>query len=168
MVNREKNTAPRAHEHPLEVLVVEDSESDAGLIIEGLQELRQPLNINYLGDGERAWRHFRASARRARPADLVFMDMHLPFREAWDLLKALRARPGWNSVPVVVFSSSENPADVRRCYELGASCVAAKPLDLDAFLDLVHAIARYYLQVLPAGQELKAGSRPRIPVPAGP
>src|SRR6185312_12072704 len=39
----------------------------------------------------------------------------------------MQGNPGWNVVPRVMFSSSNDPDDVRTAYRLGASCYHVKP-----------------------------------------
>jgi CheY-like chemotaxis protein len=83
---------------------------------------------------------------------LVLLDLNLPGTDWRETLGALRSKPWWRPVPVVVVSTSGQPATVSACYSLGASGYLTKPLDLDGFAASIARVAAYWLGtvVLPA------------------
>jgi CheY-like chemotaxis protein len=81
-----------------------------------------------------------------RPA-LILLDLNLPVLDGFQFLQWLRARPGGTEIPVVAFSSSSNPADIRRAYALGANGYVVKPDSLDGLAEVVDALIRFWVQV---------------------
>jgi DNA-binding response OmpR family regulator len=82
---------------------------------------------------------------------LVLLDLNLPGTDGRQLLELLSRADNRPEVPIVVLSTSNNPADVRMCYRLGAAGYICKPLSLDVFVERMAALARYWFQaaVLP-------------------
>lgn len=126
-----------------EILVVEDSETDSMLMLRALSQSHRQKNVTALPDGERAIGFLR-DEREPRP-DLILLDLNLPKKDGWEVLQECKSDPVLRGIPIVVFSTSRLDEDVRRCYELGANSVIAKPFELNPFLDAVHDIEDYWL-----------------------
>jgi chemotaxis family two-component system response regulator Rcp1 len=118
---------------PLELLLVEDSASDILLITETLREQPFPINVQVATDGEKALQVFADG--HFRP-DLV--DLNIPKVHGFDVLKCCDLA----EMRIVVFSSSSNPDDLRRSFELGAQEFVHKPIGLDEFRQQVTQIVR--------------------------
>ena len=124
------------------ILLVEDNAGDAQLMRIAFAEALPDARLSVVSDGETAVRTLLAGGD---PPDLILLDLNLPRLSGHELLAALRdgEDPVLRRVPVVVLSSSQAAADVRRSYELGASHVT-KPQDMDGLLAIAEAIARYW------------------------
>lgn len=145
-------TRRKKHSRRYGVVVVEDSKSDACLIVEGLKQDGRNVEILLLPDGEKASFHFGdcdadALFPRVLP-DLILLDLNLPKKSGSELITEIRATPRLNGVPVVVFSGSQRPEEVWNCYNLGANLVVPKPLAVEPFIKLVSAIEHYFLDVI--------------------
>lgn len=77
---------------------------------------------------------------------LILLDLNLPVLNGFDFLEWLRARPGGRDIPVVVFSSSSNPADIRRAYASGANGYTVKPDSLHGLAAVTDAFIRFWVQ----------------------
>jgi len=136
---------------PSRVVVVEDSRSDAKLIVEGLKKGGRDLNIMLIGDGERASNYFEdeeepSFAPFGRP-DLILLDLNLPKKSGAELISEIKSIAGLSEVPVIILSGSDRSEEVGGCYELGASSVLKKPLEAETFIGLVQAVVHYWLDV---------------------
>jgi DNA-binding response OmpR family regulator len=120
---------------PVELLLVEDSASDIFIVKETLRELPFPVNVRVAVDGRQALKMFADD--NFRP-DLVILDLNLPKVHGFDVLK----RCNIPEMRIVVFSSSSNPDDLRRSFELGAREFVHKPSGLDEFRQQVTQIVR--------------------------
>jgi len=97
--------------------------------------------LDYLAGGG----DFADRARYPFPA-LMLLDLQLPRRSGHEVLEWLRAQAEeLRRLPVVVFTSSREPRDINRAYELGANSYLVKPVSFDALLDLVRALEHYWL-----------------------
>jgi DNA-binding response OmpR family regulator len=122
------------------ILLVEDNAGDAQLMRIAFAEALPDARLSVVSDGETA---ARTLLDGGTPPDLVLLDLNLPRLSGHEVLARVRADPAVRRVPVVVLSSSQAAADVRRSYELGASHIV-KPADMDGLLAIAEAIARYW------------------------
>jgi DNA-binding response OmpR family regulator len=120
---------------PVELLLVEDSQSDILIITETLREQPFPINIQVAVDGEKA---LQACANGNVRPDLVILDLNIPKVHGFDVLKRCNSP----EMRIIVFSSSSNPEDMRRSFELGAQEFVHKPIGLDEFRQQVTQIVR--------------------------
>lgn len=81
--------------------------------------------------------------------DLVLMDIKMPRRDGFEVLADLRRDPATASMPVIMFTSSENKSDLERARSLGASDYFTKPLDAREFQDKVKALVLAWLDRRP-------------------
>jgi CheY-like chemotaxis protein len=147
---------PAAPGFLVDILLVEDSPADAGLMVEALQESDWPIRVTVLDDGEQALLYLRRQgdhAGAARP-DLILLDLHLPRRTGHEVLAEINEDDSLRLIPVVVFTSADSDQAFARAYDLHANCCVRKPADLDDFTAAVHRIQRFWLQVAtrPRGQ----------------
>lgn len=129
------------------VLYVEDDSSDALFLRTCWRDagIAVPLEIESSVASSVA-RLESADSENRRPI-LVLLDINLPVANGFELLRWLRSRPGQAAVPVVMFSSSDSPADMAKAYALGASGYVVKPESLDALLKTVTALRDFWLLV---------------------
>lgn len=132
------------------VVVVEDSKSDALLILEGLKQEGTEINVLLLTDGEKASRHFAETeavtlSPKGAP-NLILLDLNLPKKNGVALIREIKALPSLRDVPLVVFSGCD-PMEVWGSYELGANLAVLKPLEAGSFIDVIRGIKSYYTPV---------------------
>jgi CheY-like chemotaxis protein len=97
--------------------------------------------VDYLAGGA----GFADRGKHPFPA-LVLLDLQLPRRSGHEVLEWLRAQEeGLRRLPVVVLTSSREPRDINRAYELGANSYLVKPVSFDALLDMVRVLEHYWL-----------------------
>jgi CheY-like chemotaxis protein len=141
--------SPLAAQRPARVLLVEDNEADVRLTREALREAGENVRLSAVVDGEQALAFLRRQegfADAPRP-DLVLLDLNLPRKNGLEVLDELRADGSLASIPVIVLTSSAARQDVEACYAHGANAFVVKPLELDAFMDLIGAIRGFWLEV---------------------
>jgi len=119
---------------PLEVLLIEDNAGDILLIHQVLAGERFPVSIHVAVDGKQAMQML--AARQFEP-DLVILDLNLPKISGLSFLECTQP-----DVPVVVFTSSNNPLDRQSSFELGAKDYVQKPTDLGEFAQVVSQMVR--------------------------
>jgi len=72
------------------------------------------------------------------------MDIKMPRRSGFDVLEWAKHDPLLRRIPIVIVSSSEDPADINRAYELGANAYMVKPVDYRAVEHLFQSITQYW------------------------
>ena len=141
--------SPLGASRPARVLLVEDNEADVRLTREALREAGENVRLSAVADGDLALAYLRREAGFAdvpRP-DLVLLDLNLPRKNGLEVLDEMRADERLACIPVIVLTSSAAHQDVEACYARGANAFVVKPLELDAFMDLIGAIRGFWLEV---------------------
>ncbi|MFE7187063.1 response regulator [Streptomyces erythrochromogenes] len=130
---------------PFDVLLVEDDMADALLIEEALSE-RGARNLVQVTDGVAALEHLRAPGS-PRP-DLIVLDLNMPRMNGRDLLRVLKNDDDFQTIPVVVLTTSSAPDDVSGAYSSHANAYVTKPVNLEEFEQAVQSIDSFYLDTV--------------------
>ena len=140
---------------PVEILLVEDSPTDALLAKEALEYSKVANNLYIVADGVEALDFLRRQGKHTnapRP-DLILLDLNLPKKDGREVLKDIKNDEQLRLIPVVVLTTSTNEADVLKTYGLHANCYIVKPVDFQKFAEVVKAIENFWFVVvtLPPG-----------------
>jgi CheY-like chemotaxis protein len=131
-------------DHPT-LLVVEDDPGHARLIERNLRRAHLPYALVLLGDGQ-AVLDYVASARDAGgahplPPCLVLLDLNLPGRSGIEVLARLKRDPQTRHIPVIVFTTTDDPHEIARCYALGCNAYITKPIAYDQFVAVLQQLS---------------------------
>jgi two-component system, response regulator len=136
---------------PVEILLVEDNQSDAKLTQRALVKNNIVNRIEHVKDGQAAIDYlFREGLYVDRdPAGprVVLLDIKLPKMDGLEVLRRIRADRRTESLPVVLLTSSNEERDIVRGYSLHANSYIVKPVDFQKFSDAVRSIGLYWLLV---------------------
>lgn len=130
----------------IEILLVEDSPSDADLTIETFSESKILNRIHVVEDGVEAIEFLRQQGNYAdvpRP-DLILLDLNLPKKSGREVLAEIKSDPGLQSIPVIVLTTSAAEEDILRSYQLHANCYITKPVDLERFIHVVKTLENFW------------------------
>lgn len=142
-----------------DVVLVDDNSNDADLALRVVRKTASNSSTVLLEDGERAIEYFR-QLMESQSDDmgpnlpkLLLLDLKLPKLDGLEVLRFLRSHAVFNTMPIVVLSSSREISDVRKAYELGVNSFAVKPVQFDQYLTRISALVSYWLTIneLPRG-----------------
>lgn len=128
----------------VDVLLVEDNRTTAALLERLVSGLGSVEEVEVVHDGAQALDRLRDWGPDD-PVDLVLLDLGLPRRTGHEVLRELRDGMDVEALPVVVVSSSGDPADVRRAYEEGANGYMQKPRGVEGLQELEEALESFWL-----------------------
>ena len=106
-------------------LVVEDDDQIAFLLKFILE--REGFDVRIAADGKAAQEAIAALP----PPAVITLDVMLPHVDGFQLLAEIRARPGWQSLPVLMLTSKSQEKDIVRALEAGAQDYIVKPFKPD-------------------------------------
>lgn len=109
---------PQAHAL---VLIVEDDDFTSQLLQFMLE--RERYVVHLVKDGHAA----QAYIESKDPPTLVLMDVMLPFIDGFELLRMMRAQPGWEKTRIIMLSAKAEGSDIARALDAGADDYLAKP-----------------------------------------
>ena len=135
---------------PIEILLVEDSPSDVDLTREALEDTKVHNNLSVVGDGVEALAFLRREGPYADAPhpDLILLDLNLPKKDGREVLAEIKSDPVLRRIPVVVLTTSAAEQDIIESYNLHANCYVKKPVDLDAFIQVVRSIDNFWLAIV--------------------
>jgi CheY-like chemotaxis protein len=135
---------------PIEVLLVEDSEGDIRLTKEAFLDADVRVNLSVARDGEQAMAFLRRQGQYANAPQpsLILLDLNMPRKDGREVLAELKSDPELKMIPVVVLTTSDAESDVSKSYGLHANGYVTKPVDLGKFLDVIHRIEDFWLDLV--------------------
>jgi len=135
---------------PAEILLIEDNPGDVELVREALQEGRLVNRISVATDGDAAMAFLNRTPgfdNAPRP-DLILLDLNIPKKDGFEVLREVRKHPDVGNVPVVILTSSQAERDILKSYNLHANCFISKPVEVDEFLTVVRSTGDFWLSVV--------------------
>ena len=132
---------------PVEILLIDDSPSDALLTKEALKHGTTPNNFHHVKDGPSAMAYLqrRGEFAAATRPDLVLLDLDMPGMDGRDVLRAIRSDDALKNLTVVVLTTSSAREDIASAYELLANCYITKPVDMKEFAQAMRAFDEFWL-----------------------
>jgi CheY-like chemotaxis protein len=133
------------------ILLVEDNEDDVFLMQNALAMAEVKTRLEVVRDGQEALHYLSGTAGftdRARfpfPG-LILLDLKLPYRSGLDILAWMRQEANLPPAIVVVLTSSDEPADLKTAYGLGANTYLVKPPTASMICDIVTAFKLDWLR----------------------
>lgn len=125
------------------ILCVEDEETDIMLLRFALKKAQIAHPLATVKNGEEAVAYLMGKGQYADRAQyplpgLVLLDLNLPRLPGMKVLQWIREQPHFSKLPVVIYTSSEQPSDAAKAKQLGANDYIVKP----SFVDKVAPILR--------------------------
>lgn len=132
------------------ILLIEDNPDDVELTLRALKKNNIANEIVVAGDGAEALEYLMATGKYAGRAtsdlpEVVLLDLKLPKVGGLEVLRAMRADPRTQLLPVVVLTSSSEETDVISSYQLGANSYIRKPVDFNQFREAIRELGLYWL-----------------------
>lgn len=144
---------------PINVLLVEDSPGDVRLTQEAFRAADSSIRLQVASDGVEAMaflRHEGVHDHAPRP-DLILLDLNLPKMDGREVLAHIKEDDRLKAIPIVILTTSDAEADIVKSYQLHANCYLSKPVQLDAFENLVESINDFWLTKVKLPQQAESG-----------
>jgi CheY-like chemotaxis protein len=133
------------------LLVVEDSDEDYACFERIIRKFSLFQSIYRCTNGDDALDFLRQSGnysdrtKAPRPA-MVLLDLNLPGTDGREVLEEVKQDAQLKMIPVVIFTTSDNPRDVDTCYRCGANGYVVKPVDAHQLTKIIQVIANYWFE----------------------
>jgi CheY-like chemotaxis protein len=124
------------------IVMIEDDEGHATLIKRNLKRAGICNTMLHFKDGAVALDYFygKDSAEAPHEKTLVLLDLNLPEIDGYEILKRLKGAERTRPIPVIVLTTTDNPKEIDRCYELGCNVYITKPVEYDNFTDAIQKL----------------------------
>jgi CheY-like chemotaxis protein len=131
-------------EQKVTILLAEDDDGHATLIRRNLQRTRLAAAVVRLRDGQEVLDHF---ARRPENAfdipTLLLLDISMPKLDGVEVLRRMKANPATRAVPIYMLTTTDNPLEIDRCFELGCNAYVTKPVAYQAFIEAIQRLCGF-------------------------
>lgn len=133
------------------ILIAEDDADDRYLLETAFVEKGYPDKIVFVENGVEVLNYLDTVYENAHADDknlpgFILLDLNMPKKDGREVLKELKQHPVFKKIPVIIFTTTKNETEIRRCYEMGANSYVIKPISFDGLLKVVENIRSYWLQ----------------------
>jgi CheY-like chemotaxis protein len=135
---------------PITVLYAEDNDNDFELTRLGFKQARLAIDLKQVQDGEECLAYLRREGKYAdakRP-DLMLLDINMPRKNGFEVLREIAADPQLCGIPVVVLTTSRADEDIVAMYKLRCSSYIAKPVNFEKFSAIIRSITDYWFAIV--------------------
>jgi CheY-like chemotaxis protein len=139
--------SPKLEAGVTDILLVEDSPSDAMMTKEALDFSKVLNHLHTVDDGVEAMAFLRKEGKYAASPtpDLILLDLNLPRKSGLEVLRELKSDEKLRSIPVVVLTTSKAEEYVAKSYGFHANCYISKPVEFAKLADAVRGIRDFWL-----------------------
>ncbi|MDP9437837.1 MAG: response regulator [Actinomycetota bacterium] len=145
---------------PLVILLVEDDPGHATLIRRNLRRAGVVNEVVWAKDGQEALDYVRREDKHLGGGGclVILLDINMPKVDGLEVLRQLKANEKTKQIPVMMLTTTDDPREIERCYELGCSVYVTKPVEYEKFREAVRQLGLFlqFVQVPP--QRYAAGS----------
>jgi CheY-like chemotaxis protein len=125
------------------VLFIDDDDDDRALFKEALSVLDKSIQCWTAVDGQNAL-DMLAYELVVLP-DVIFLDLNMPRMNGIEFLKTIKSNRSLKSIPIIIYTTSSNPEDIRKTQALGAADYVIKPSDFDGLYQRLITVLNQYL-----------------------
>ena len=131
------------------LLVVEDNDDDFLFTERAFKKSKFANPLVRTRNGEEALDYLYQRgqfADAARPA-MMLLDLNMPGINGYTVLEKIKSDASLRSIPVVVLTTSDDPRDIEKCYDIGANSYVHKPVDLPGFIEAIARLKDYWFEI---------------------
>ena len=134
-------------ERSFEILLVEDSPTDVLMTRQALRSTQGGYHLNVVANGDDALAFLRKEApfESAPGIDLVLLDLNLPCRNGFEVLREIKQSPQMKQIPVVILTTSQSHEDIERAYSEYANSFITKALNFTSFRAALRSLEEFWL-----------------------
>jgi len=145
------------------ILMIDDDEEDFMLVNEALKSKGIKVDLYWAQDGDEAMNFLfhRGEYANVPTPNLILLDLNMPEKDGFEVLRDLKANAGLRKIPVVILTSSRDQRNVSHGYNIGASSFMLKPLSFDEMASAMQSLCEYWFALVqlpksPSGRARKA------------
>lgn len=135
----------------LVILIAEDDDGHAELIVEGLVESGVKNRLLRFCNGGEVWK-FLTGSGDGEVLDrtknyLLLLDINMPVMDGIEVLQQMKADRELKEIPVMMLTTTDDPREVEACYRIGCSVYITKPIEFLKFTEVLKRLG-LFIQVV--------------------
>ncbi|MBS7253537.1 response regulator [Flavobacterium branchiicola] len=116
------------------IFYTDDDEDDLSLFADAVEAISKDINLQTYSGGEKL---IHAILQSPPKPNVIFLDLNMPGKNGFDVLNELKGSAENSDIPIVIFSTSNEPGIIEKCLTLGANYFVTKPV---LMRDIINAI----------------------------
>lgn len=109
---------------PLTIFYTDDDPDDQSLFKEVVSEIEDDYDVYTQNHGEELMEMLKNPPPQPH---IIFLDLNMPFKNGYEVLKEMRHSPDYRNTPVIIFSTSDDKNAIEMSKQLGADLFISKP-----------------------------------------
>ncbi|MEN2401181.1 response regulator [Flavobacterium sp. MC2016-06] len=131
----------------LTIFYTDDDEDDLSIFADAVEALPKKIQLKTYSGGEKL---LNAIYNPPPTPHVVFLDLNMPGKNGFDVLAELREKQQKKDIPIVIFSTSNEPSIIEKCLNLGANLFITKPVLMkDIIKSIEHALEINWKEFVP-------------------
>ena len=131
------------------ILMADDDADDRYLTKAAFEESAVKCDIHFVEDGDEVFDFLYNRGKFAQQKDmmpnLIILDLNMPKKDGRQVLDEIKKTPALQHIPIIIFTTSKSPEDVRQVYRMGASSFITKPTSFEDLLEVARSIGSYWV-----------------------
>jgi CheY-like chemotaxis protein len=131
------------------ILIAEDDADDRFLMKTALAETGITEDVDYVENGVEVINYLNDLTHENGELNypkFILLDLNMPKMDGREVLKMMKSNEMFRQIPVIVFSTTKNQLEVKRCYDLGANTYIVKPVSYDTLVETIKDICAYWFK----------------------
>ncbi len=129
------------------LIIAEDDEGHASLIMKNLKRAGFNNDILHLNDGQKVldflFMKGEGPHRILGDAYLLLLDIRMPKVDGVEVLRLIKEDSELSKMPVIMVTTTDDPREVNQCHKLGCSNYVTKPVEYEQFVDAVKKLGLF-------------------------
>jgi two-component system response regulator len=131
------------------ILIAEDDADDRFLLQTAFEENGYVDKLHFVENGVEVMdflHNITTSGDATKMPHFILLDLNMPKKDGREVLKEIKNHAQYKKIPVIIFSTTNNEQEMRRCYELGANSYITKPNSFENLIKTVAVLRNYWIQ----------------------
>ena len=128
---------------PTTIVLAEDNLGHVKLIEKNLGRSSFSGEVIKIEDGQKLVDFVGSLEEVASLATVIILDLNMPILNGFQVLERLKSDHNTRRIPVIVMTTTDDPNELRRCYDLGANWCITKPVEYEQFTRTIQEIGEF-------------------------
>lgn len=124
------------------LFLVDDDADDHEIFKAALSHVDEKIILQTAGNGQAA---LQMLAAQEKLPDFIFLDLNMPRMGGIQFLTEIKKSGTLQTIPVIVYSTSNHPDDRDKALDAGASKFITKPAKFSELCDVLHQLLQHHV-----------------------
>ena len=126
-----------------QILVVDDDHEDHMMLLEYFKTSGNEHQVKFMQNGKEAIKYLEEISNDSLLPKLIVLDLNMPILNGTQTLINIKQNARFKDIPVIIYSTSDNESEKRKCLNFGALEYVVKPFTYSEGLQMVKKFSAY-------------------------